>query len=389
MSVSEILAPPKDAVFGERLDADGHVYPEPDLMRDILGDLGRDPISDYIASYFDSDEDKASRAQNREDIWSVKGISALGASFSRAEERVEAIEMMGLRSQLVFQNTFGKELRVDSPAARAACRRYNDVALAWGAQTGGRARVACMINMGDIAWALEEVDRVIRGGAKLVTLPCAAPPAGLSPAHSAWDPFWRRLEEADVAVTLHLGGGGMLSGQEPDPILPAREWGQAETLKGSPASRPGGEEAISPYFMLVAHMPAELYLQILVMGGVFERFPRLRFGIIEYGSGWVGPCVERMDLWTGFLAKVGRSYPMKPSEYVRRNVRVAPFYHENLPLMIERYGMEEIYVFSTDYPHLEGSRDPIGKFQKWLDRLDPGYARKFFVENGALLFPGL
>ncbi|MNJ00020.1 hypothetical protein D3C73_1592500 [compost metagenome] len=80
---------------------------------------------------------------------------------------------------------------------------------------------------------------------------------------------------------------------------------------------------------------------------------------------------------------------MKPSEYVRRNVRVAPFYHENLPLMIERYGMEEIYVFSTDYPHLEGSRDPIGKFQKWLDRLDPGYARKFFVENGALLFPGL
>lgn len=80
MSVSQITTPPNAAFFGERLDADGHVYPEPDLMRDILGDLGRDPISDYIASYFDSDEDKASRVQNREDIWSVKGISALNGS---------------------------------------------------------------------------------------------------------------------------------------------------------------------------------------------------------------------------------------------------------------------------------------------------------------------
>ena len=47
-------------------------------------------------------------------------------------------------------------------------------------------------------------------------------------------------------------------------------------------------------------------------------------------------------------------------------MRVAPFFHENLPKMIERFGMEELYVFSTDYPHLEGSRDPIGKFNKWL-----------------------
>ena len=389
MSASHVIPMKGDQFFGKRLDADGHVYPEPELMDEILGDLGTDPIADYIRDYFRSDEDIANRAQNRSELWSVKGISALGASFSRAEERVEAMDMMGIRSQLVFQNTFGKELRIDSTSARAACRRYNDLALAWAARTGGRARVACMINMGDLDGAIEEVDRVIKGGARLVTLPCAAPPGGLSPAHSRWDPFWKRLEDGDVAVTVHLGGGGMLSGKDPDPIMPAREWGQAETLRGSPAARPGGEEAISPYFMLVAHMPAELFLQTMVMGGVFERFPRLRFGIIEFGSGWIGPCVERMDLWTDFLAKVGRSYPMKPSEYVRRNVRIAPFYHENLPLMIDRYGMEEIYVFSTDYPHLEGSRDPIGKFQKWLDKLDPSYAKKFYVDNAELLFPGL
>jgi len=39
--------------------------------------------------------------------------------------------------------------------------------------------------------------------------------------------------------------------------------------------------------------------------------------------------------------KVGRKYALKPSEYVSRNVRVTPFWNENLPLMIERYGIED------------------------------------------------
>ena len=94
-----------------------------------------------------------------------------------------------------------------------------------------------------------------------------------------------------------------------------------------------------------------------------------------------------MDLWAEFMGKVGRKYSLKPSEFIARNVRVTPFWNENLPLMIERYGLEEAYIFSTDYPHLEGSRDPLGKFAKWLDKLPPDYARKFFIDNAKLLFP--
>jgi len=202
-----------------------------------------------------------------------------------------------------------------------------------------------------------------------------------------WDPFWARCQEANLAVTLHLACSGFLAGAAP--LFPDRAWGDAATLRGRPAERAGGEEATSPWFMMIAHMGAETYLQAMVMGGVFERFPRLRFGIIELGAKWVGPCVERMDLWTDFMAKIGRALPMKPSEYVMRNVRVTPYWHENLALMVQRYGLGDVYVFSTDYPHLEGSRDPIGKFRKWLSQLPADYARKFMVENGKLLLPEL
>jgi predicted TIM-barrel fold metal-dependent hydrolase len=388
MTSTQTLKPAQtDPFFGRRLDADGHVYLEPPHMAQILGDLGRDPILDFLSKFSGSSEDVTNREKNRSELWSVKGISALGAVS--AAERVEALDAMGMRCQLVFNNTFGKEMRLNTDAARAAAGRYNDYAIDWTNRTGGRARASCVMNMGQVEWAVAEAKRLAKAGVKLVTLPSAAPPAGVSPAHSLWDPFWAVLEEADMVAILHLGGGGLISGSESDPMLPDRGWGKSDALKNTPATRAGGEEATSPYFMLVAHMAPELHLQTMVMGGVFERFPALRLGIIEYGASWIGPCVERMDLWVDFMAKTGKTYSMKPSEYVRRNVRVAPFFHENLPKMIERFGMEELYVFSTDYPHLEGSRDPIGKFNKWLVDLPPSYAQKFNIDNAALLFPGL
>ena len=57
------------------------------------------------------------------------------------------------------------------------------------------------------------------------------------------------------------------------------------------------------------------------------------------------------------------------------------------PLMIQRYGLEKVYIYSTDYPHLEGSRDPVGKFNKWLQHLPAAYGRDFFIDNAKWIFP--
>jgi uncharacterized protein len=387
---------PKTAApfIGQILDGDGHMYMDAQMLREIAGELDGGHMVDFIGQYVGSDTFVTDRNRNRDELWNVKGIAALGA-YDPAE-RIEALDSMGMRAQLTFYNTGSGELRINSPAARAACRRYNDYSLAWQKQTGDRARVAMEINMGDRDWALEETKRVIKAGAKIITLPSTAPPGGVSPAHEDWDPLWAMLEEARVPATLHLGSGGLMANKkrdileaEGDPMFPERGWGDAPALRGKPLDRPGGEEAISPYFMLVAHTSAELFLTTLIMGSVFERFPNLRFGFIELGASWVGPAVERMDLWAEFMGKVGRKYSLKPSEFIARNVRVTPFWNENLPLMIERYGLEDAYIFSTDYPHLEGSRDPLGKFAKWLDKLPPDYAKKFFIDNAKLLFPDL
>jgi len=138
---------------------------------------------------------------------------------------------------------------------------------------------------------------------------------------------------------------------------------------------------------IIAPILVEIVLVPIVMGGVFERFPDLRFGVIEYGAQWLGPLVERMDMHAALMKKVGTGLPMQPSEYVRRNVRCTPYWSEPIDKYIDRYGLEEVYCFSTDFPHIEGGKDPVGKFHAALDHLGDKVVDGFFVSNAELLFP--
>jgi predicted TIM-barrel fold metal-dependent hydrolase len=381
--MADSVGPGGAAVAGRMLDCDGHLYLEPEVMADIVGAAGANWIVDHLRRFVGSEQDRDLRARAREDVWGVKGISAWGSTD--VEARLAAMDAMGLARQLIFPNTVLRELRIDTPAARAACRRYNDHVLAIGPRSGGRARVVCQLNMADPDWALAELARVVDAGAPGVLLPCAEPPAGTSPANPSWDPLWRLFEESGTPALLHIGGGGLASGEADDPMLPARAFADAPALRTRFPDRPGGEEQLGPFFIVVAHLAAEVYLTCLVMGGVFERFPALRFGAIEFGAAWLGPLAERLDRHAAMLAKVGTTYPLKPSEYLRRNVRVTPQWTEPLDVMIDRHGLAECYVFSTDYPHVEGGRHPVPTFLAMAERVGSHYVEEFFVTNGQLL----
>jgi len=371
---------------GETLDTDGHVYLTPEMMREFIPEVANGSIYEFLDGYVGGADYAASRKKNREELWETKGIGALGAFDP--DERVDALDMMGVKAQLMFPNHTLYDLRGTTVVARNASKRYNDFALDFTNRTRGRCRAVCHINTSDVTFAIAEAARVIKKGARAVNLPSGTPPGGVSPSHKQWDPLWAMLAEANVPAMIHLSNQGLLENDQPDDLMfPVPAWREPDTLRATPAYRAGGEEAISPYYMLVAHMAPELYLQTLVMGKVFERHPTLRFGVTELGASWLGPCVERMDLWSDFMAKIGVKYSLKPSEFVRRNVRVAPFWHEDLPIMIERFGLKECYGFSSDYPHLEGSKDPFGKFAKHLARLPASYGREFFIDNNRLLLP--
>src|SRR3546814_151190 len=140
----------RDPFFGRMLDTDGHFYVEPEtyntLFADNLGPTAGGFSMEYVRKFIHTDEHRQAKARNVSHFWEVKGLSALGAVDPT--ERVKALDRLGVKTQLVFPNTFGEEMRVDSPEARAGCIRYNDHAIAWSKATGWRAQALCQIKIG-------------------------------------------------------------------------------------------------------------------------------------------------------------------------------------------------------------------------------------------------
>jgi hypothetical protein len=77
---------------------------------------------------------------------------------------------------------------------------------------------------------------------------------------------------------------------------------------------------------------------------------------------------------------------LPPSEYFRRQVRVSSFAYE-LPVNITRQlGGQDILMCCSDYPHSEGTADPLADYAgKGKFAISPDGAAEFFGDNAALL----
>ena len=73
-----------------------------------------------------------------------------------------------------------------------------------------------------------------------------------------------------------------------------------------------------------------------------------------------------------------------PSEQVTRQMAFTPYPIEDVGAMI-RESNEHLYMFSSDYPHIEGGRNPLGRFNASLEGFAGGVLDRFFADNMAEL----
>ena len=141
---------------------------------------------------------------------------------------------------------------------------------------------------------------------------------------------------------------------------------------------------------MVIFQPYARFLSVLVLDGVLERFPGLRGGAIEVGAGWVPDTLRRLDhavqIWARSEPQLAAMERL-PSEQVAAQLRFTPYPFEDVGRLI-RESRPELYLFSTDYPHAEGGRDPLGRFGRSLEGLDDETQRRFFSQNFNDLYPG-
>jgi uncharacterized protein len=121
----------------------------------------------------------------------------------------------------------------------------------------------------------------------------------------------------------------------------------------------------------------------MIIDGVLERFPSLKIGLIELGAAWVPGWMHSMDSAAeAFRRNEERLHTasLKPSEYVRRQVRATPYPHEPAGWIVQNAGAE-VAMFSSDYPHVEGGRNPLKRFENSLQDCSDAEKQAFYCDN--------
>jgi uncharacterized protein len=237
----------------------------------------------------------------------------------------------------------------------ADCQRaYNDWVAEYCSAAPTRLAGMATVPLQDPERAVAELDRAVnRLGLKGALIrPSAYLDVGgtfLPLNHSAYDRFWAACCDLDVPVALHPGvhvdtpGACRLFGlvAESENIM---------LVNSAVDERYGGSalgQAVGNTVDMIVSMGR------LIMGGVCERFPRLRLLFLESGGGWVPTQLERMDEQVRAFPLERRWLSLLPSEYFRRQCWVSFDPEEwNLAACAERLGADRV-VWASDYPHPE------------------------------------
>ena len=377
-------------------DADSHIMELPDFLKKYADPELREAIPEvsYSASIVTDEEVAVIVAQGARHsaehvaaqialgdqlIVSSKEIQALGA-FDGAD-RATAMDLLGFSKQLVFAThsvamPFSASSRLE-PRLRYGSARAHNRHMAAFCGADDRLMGVAVVPLDDPELAMAELEHVLTLGLKAVWVP-HRPCGERSPGHVDLDPFWARLAESGTPFLLHVGGA---------PLQMARAWmnnGRAATKDWL-----GGGENLRTKDIALLHEGPEAFLTMLILDGVLERHPGLRGACVELGAGWVPELLRRLDWvvkhWSRNDANL-QGFSRTPSRQITDQLAFTPFVFEEVGGLIDQSN-PDLYLFSSDYPHVEGGRNPIGRFEAALGERDMAVRDKFYAENFLRIFP--
>ena len=361
-------------------DADSHVMEMPDKILEYLEPSYREEfiseankavtVTQDLAAAEAKQNDPEFRASDEAELLQRKNHLALGAY--RNQDRPKTLDLLGVTSQLVFTTAalgnFGldeKNPKLAQAAARAHNRMNSDFC-----SVDRRLLATGYVPLSDVDAALPIANEALELGCKGLVVPSMCP-ANHSPSHRGFDALWATAEEAGIPILFHVGGEEKMS-------MAYTENG-GEKVKDSH----GGDENFTGLSYMAIPLSIWQTMTALIFDGVFDRHPNLKFGVIELGASWLPSWLRFMD--SGFEAfRKGearlQALSMKPSELAERQLRVTPYCHEPTGWIL-RESSPDMLLFSSDFPHVEGGRNPVKRFEDNMEGISDEALGRFYRDN--------
>jgi predicted TIM-barrel fold metal-dependent hydrolase len=300
------------------------------------------------------------------------------------EMRNSQQEADGVTAEVVFPNTvppffpsfvlFAKPPTDEEyPHRRAGVHAHNRWLVDWCGEFPERRAGVGQIFVNDVDDAIEDVrwikEHGLRGG---ILLPNLAPDVKwVKPLYDpVYDRLWEVCQDLEVPVNVHSGTGNPDYGPYPVSML-----------------------------LYINEVPfySQRPLVQLMMSGVFERFPRLKFVLTEAGCAWVPPLLERLDHTLASIRDTGSTGEIRyGAEHVLPR-SATEYFHQNVWMGVSNPGPADVearhqiglerFMWGSDYPHDEGSHPYTREhLRARFSTVDPGEVRRMLSENAAALY---
>ncbi len=214
----------------------------------------------------------------------------------------------------------------------ATFRAYNDYLAEFCSAQPDWLKGIAMISVDDAEDAVEEVKRVADlglAGAMITVRPM------LRYDHPAYERFWAAIQDLDMPLSLHTGTRRWIPGLDP-----------ANVMAGDALDFPNRE------------YDARQCVSDMMFSGVFERYPKLKVGVIEFEIAWAPYFIRRMDEFYMQRAQGVHGNRFKgdatPSDFFRNQVFIG-FQEDDLGIQLRHHVGVDNLLWGSDYPHAEST----------------------------------
>jgi len=347
------------------IDADAHVYEPHSMWEEYL-----EPAFKHFAPSPDlkiqgeSVINKLSEQYLRR--WAKPILQVEPLAGADPHIQVQTMLQMGVDVAFIYPTSLLFISAVDSMAPKLAgafVRAYNNWLRDFCSFNPQILRGVGSVNLHDPEEMVPELLRIASFGWKAVFLRPNPVKARLL-SNPAYETFWTKCEELEIAVCLH---------------------------EGTPSRLPtAGADRFNTRFALRAcshPMEQMMALLTLIEGGVLERHPRLKVGFLESGGGWLPYWLWRLDEeYESSYWEVADNVKLKPSEYFRRQcfISIEPS-EPYLAQVLEFIGSDNM-MFASDYPHGEYQADIVEQVVALQEQLPQGTVEKILWDNPARFY---
>lgn len=288
-------------------------------------------------------------------------MDAMPYGAADPKERLDLLDRENLEKALLYP-TLGLlwECELDDPElALAYVTAYNRWIADFCRDSGGRLVPIAHLTLQDPEGSARELERAVADGCRGgFVCPFTHSRAALGDARH--DPLFAKAQALGVPLGIHPT-------LEPVWCVPAR-------FKGL------GRAGEFFYNTMLKQGVQQAFLSFIALG-TLDRFPELRLGILEAGSGWIGAFLDRADALTETGTGRALGLKLRPSEYFARQGFISGDPDERAaPHVIDHVGADH-FMWATDYPHPDHPGTWAHALERFVEPLAPETRTKVLGAN--------